>query len=467
MPGCVLDSRKRAALRLMLCEAKTGALSRHGGSVRRGSPGVGGVVPSFSTMKLFSCLVPVVALLFSAQPLAAQVPPFFNYQGRVAVNGINYDGTGLFKFALVAAARTASAEAVVTGGTVSGVILRDGGVGYTSAPTVSFTGGGGAGAAATAIVSEGVVVGINLISGGSGYGSPPAVTLSAPPAGTTTYWSNDNTSAGGSEPTAAVSVPVTKGLYSITLGNPAIANMASFAGLSFNGNPYIALRVWFNDGTHGSQLLSPDQALTTAPFAMASSFVVNAVPQMQVFENSGVFVVPNGVYRVMVELWGGGGGGGGGGYGTGSANGPAGGGGGGGAYIKAVLEDLTPGQALPVTVGAGGSGGAIYTAGATGGASSILDVNAPGGAGGGGANLNGTDGIGGLGGGNFTNTSASVALRLGGGSGGVPDAGVGAHGGMGGGPFPASGGQGGWRTAAVNQANPGSNGAKGWVIIWW
>ena len=73
---------------------------------------------------------------------SAQVPQMINYQGRVAVGdpAVNFNGTGLFKFALVNEDGSAS------------------------------------------------------------------------------YWSNDDTSTEGSEPTAAVSLTVTKGLYSVLLG---------------------------------------------------------------------------------------------------------------------------------------------------------------------------------------------------------------------------------------------------------
>ena len=47
----------------------------------------------------------LAALLFTGI-LHAQVPQFLNYQGRVAVNGVNFDGSGQFKFALVDAAGT-------------------------------------------------------------------------------------------------------------------------------------------------------------------------------------------------------------------------------------------------------------------------------------------------------------------------------------------------------------------------
>jgi hypothetical protein len=50
----------------------------------------------------------LIPLLLAATALQAQVPQLINYQGRVAVNGVGFDGSGQFKFALVDAAGTAS-----------------------------------------------------------------------------------------------------------------------------------------------------------------------------------------------------------------------------------------------------------------------------------------------------------------------------------------------------------------------
>ena len=83
--------------------------------------------------------------------------------------------------------------------------------------------------------------------------------------GTTTYWSNDGTSTTGSEPKAAVTLPVTKGLYSVLLG----ANMTPIPATVF-ANPDVRLRVWFNDGVNGSQLLTPDQRITAVGYAMVA-----------------------------------------------------------------------------------------------------------------------------------------------------------------------------------------------------
>ncbi len=70
----------------------------------------------------------------------------------------------------------ASARALVSG--ITSLKLESGGFGYTSAPAVSFLGGGGTGAAATVTILGGAVVSLTLTSPGSGYLIPPAVVFS-------------------------------------------------------------------------------------------------------------------------------------------------------------------------------------------------------------------------------------------------------------------------------------------------
>jgi hypothetical protein len=91
--------------------------------------------------------------------------------------------------------------------------------------------------------------------------------------GSTTYWSNDGTSAAGSQPTNAVSLTVSKGLYSVLLGDTSIANMTVAIPLSVFINSDVRLRVWFNDGTTGSQLLTPDQRIASVGYAMLAATV--------------------------------------------------------------------------------------------------------------------------------------------------------------------------------------------------
>ncbi len=65
-----------------------------------------------------------------------------------------------------------------TSGTVGAFNVSNGGTGYTQAPTVTLTGGGGSGATATAQVVGGAVTEVDIVSGGSGYTSAPVVSFS-------------------------------------------------------------------------------------------------------------------------------------------------------------------------------------------------------------------------------------------------------------------------------------------------
>jgi hypothetical protein len=92
--------------------------------------------------------------------------------------------------------------------------------------------------------------------------------------GTTTYWSNDGTSTAGSRPTHSVTLVVGKGLYSLLLGDSMLTNMTAIPNSVF-ANSDVRLRVWFNDGTNGWQLLSPDQRIAAVGYAMVAGSVPN------------------------------------------------------------------------------------------------------------------------------------------------------------------------------------------------
>ncbi|WP_263355817.1 glycoside hydrolase family 55 protein [Acidicapsa ligni] len=68
------------------------------------------------------------------------------------------------------------------GGKVTAVMPGQLGQGYSSAPVLSITGGGGAGLAVTANVSGGQVASYTVTNGGSGYTSCPNISVAAPPA---------------------------------------------------------------------------------------------------------------------------------------------------------------------------------------------------------------------------------------------------------------------------------------------
>ena len=90
--------------------------------------------------------------------------------GKDIVYAVTYgagDGTG---------AITEAGIFDTVGSKVDDIAVSAGGTGYTSAPTVTFTGGGGGtGATATATVAGGVVTAVTVTAGGTGYTSAPTI----------------------------------------------------------------------------------------------------------------------------------------------------------------------------------------------------------------------------------------------------------------------------------------------------
>jgi hypothetical protein len=62
-------------------------------------------------------------------------------------------------------------------GRITSIRVTNGGSGYTTSPTVAFTGGGGSGATASALVTSGTVTEIIVLNGGSSYESAPSVAI--------------------------------------------------------------------------------------------------------------------------------------------------------------------------------------------------------------------------------------------------------------------------------------------------
>jgi len=67
---------------------------------------------------------------------------------------------------------------VKSGGLSPNINVTAGGTGYSSPPSVTFSGGAGSGAAATAVVAGGAVVAVNLTNPGTGYLATDTVTIS-------------------------------------------------------------------------------------------------------------------------------------------------------------------------------------------------------------------------------------------------------------------------------------------------
>ena len=115
-------------------------------------------------------------------------------------------------------------------------------------------------------------------------------------AGTTTYWSNDGTSAAGSPPAAAISLAVARGVFSVNLGDTNVANMTQTIPASAFSTDAVYLRVWFNDGGNGSQLLTPDRRITSVAYALqAATATTVATPPGMVLIPAGSFTMGNSI----------------------------------------------------------------------------------------------------------------------------------------------------------------------------
>lgn len=251
--------------------------------------------PSYPCISVLTGVMAMLAMLNMLVPVADAANVTFTYQGRVRSGGVDFNGAGQFKFALVTSTNT-SRQALATanmGGIapnqfVSSVTVNNSGNGYTTSVPVTFVGGGGSGATATANVSGGAVISVTVLTPGSGYSSAPVATVAPPPDNIlfSTYWSNDGTSINGSEPSAIVSVAVSNGLFTVILGDTTLANMMAVDNSLFL-QPNLELRIWFNDGVNGFSPLSPTQRLTPAPYAIAAQSASNLVGTLSASQLTG------------------------------------------------------------------------------------------------------------------------------------------------------------------------------------
>lgn len=225
-------------------------------------------------------LLPALSAILLAPHRGEAGPGVIDHQGRVAVGGAPFHGEGQFKFALVdgglSQSSTATGEASVNSGFITEVRVISGGQGYTSAPRINILSATGSNAVLQATVAGGVVTGVEVVNPGRGYNLLTTLVFSDPPPNLVyqTYWSNDGTSKEGNEPEKPVSLPVTRGLYSVPLGDRDIPNMSSIPTDAL-AHPDVRLRIWFEDGAHGFQMLSPDRPLSAAPYARIAGTVAD------------------------------------------------------------------------------------------------------------------------------------------------------------------------------------------------
>ncbi|MCJ7660116.1 MAG: hypothetical protein MUO67_13300, partial [Anaerolineales bacterium] len=94
--------------------------------------------------------------------------------------------------------------------------------------------------------------------------------------GTTTYWSNDGTSTGGTEPTESISLGVENGLFSLLLGDISLTNMTAVLDESVFSDPDTYLRIWFSADGFDPWAQLPDQKIASVPYALQAQSASSA-----------------------------------------------------------------------------------------------------------------------------------------------------------------------------------------------
>jgi hypothetical protein len=96
-------------------------------------------------------------------------------------------------------------------------------------------------------------------------------------AGDATYWSNDGSSTGGGEPTAAVQLAVSEGLFGVLLGDTTLGGMTQALTADVFSQPDRYLRVWFSTSVSGPfDQLTPDTRIAAVPYALQAQEAADA-----------------------------------------------------------------------------------------------------------------------------------------------------------------------------------------------
>lgn len=117
---------------------------------------------------------------------------------------------------------TAAGMAVLVGDVVDHVTITNGGSGYPSIPSVTFTSGGGSGATGKARLAGGAVSGVTITNPGSGYSEAPDVAFDPSPATPTSFTATFS---------LAVSYPVT----GVTVTGPGSGYSGTPPTVTFSG----------------------------------------------------------------------------------------------------------------------------------------------------------------------------------------------------------------------------------------
>ena len=102
----------------------------------------------------------------------------YTYAPKIGIGSAPSGGvTGIATATLIGGIVVCTNSANPGSKSVQDINVVNAGSGYTVAPTIKISGGGGAGAAATAVIENGVIGIVTVTSGGSGYTTTPTITF--------------------------------------------------------------------------------------------------------------------------------------------------------------------------------------------------------------------------------------------------------------------------------------------------
>ena len=186
--------------------------------------------------------------------------------GGVALSayGANYTSAPTVSFSGGGGSGAAATAIIALG--VTGYASLVGGAGYTSAPAISFSGGGGSGAAAIAVISGGAVVSLSITAPGSGYTSAPTIGFS-----------------GGGGSGASATAVISSGVVGVTVTAPG-SGYTSAPGVSFSGGG--------GSGATGVSVLQPQGLAGVTVVSGGNGFTSVPVITIEGGGGSGAVVVP-------------------------------------------------------------------------------------------------------------------------------------------------------------------------------
>jgi hypothetical protein len=91
------------------------------------------------------------------------------------VTGVNFASIRTIAVPVAGCSTDAVLSATLTGDTITGITITNGGTGYTAYSYIYVVGGGGSGAILSPVITGGVITGVTITNGGTGFTSAPTL----------------------------------------------------------------------------------------------------------------------------------------------------------------------------------------------------------------------------------------------------------------------------------------------------